>query len=48
MNSGLSKIEPVNIPMTKRYTPMVENESSSSKPMMVNSGTKSKVKTNKA
>ena len=48
MNSGLSKIEHVNVPMTESQTPKVENELSSSKPAVVNSGTKLKVKANKA
>ena len=48
MNSDLSKIEPVNVPMTKSQTPMVEAEPSSSKPVAANSGKKSKVRTNKA
>ena len=48
MNSELSKIEPVNVPLTKSETPKVENEPSSSKPVVANSGTKSKVRTNKA
>ena len=48
INSELSKIEPVNLPVTKSLTPKVENEPSSSKPMVANSGRKSKVGTNKA
>ena len=48
MNSGLSKIELINVPMTEIQTPKIENELSSSKPVVVNSGTKLKVKTNKA
>ena len=48
MKSELSKIEPVNVPLTKSQTPKVENEQSSSKPVVANSCTKSKVITNKA
>ena len=47
INSDLSKIEPVNVPMTKSQTPKVETESSSYKPVVVNSGRKSKGGTNK-
>ena len=43
MNSDLSKIETVNVPMTKSHTPMVETEPSLSKPVVANSGKKSKV-----
>ena len=48
MNSDLSKIEPVNVPMTKSQTPMIKTEPSSSKPVVANSCKKSKVGTNKA
>ena len=44
MNSELSKIEFVNVPLTKSQSPKVENEPSSSKPVMA----KSKVRANKA
>ena len=48
INSDLSKIEPVNVPMTKSQTPMVETVTSSSKPVVANSGGKKNVETNKA
>ena len=48
MNNELSKIEPANVPLTKSQTLKVENEPSSSKPVVANSGRKSKVRTNKA
>ena len=48
MNSDLSKIEPVNVPMTQSQTPKVETELSSSKPVVANSGKRSKGGTNKA
>ena len=48
MNSGLSKIEFVNVPLTKSQSPKVENEPNSSKPVVANSATKSKVRANKA
>ena len=48
MNSDLSKIEPVNVPMTQSQTPKVETELSSSKPVVANLGKKSKGGTNKA
>ena len=48
IKSELSKIEPVNVPLTKFQTPKVGNEPSSSKPVVANSRTKSKVRTNKA
>ena len=35
-------------PVTKSQTPKVENEPSSSKPVVANSGRKSKIGTNKA
>ena len=47
MNSDLSKIELVNVPMNKSQTLKVETESSSSKPVVANSGKKSKGGTNK-
>ena len=47
MNSELSKSEHVNVPVTKSQTPKVENEPSLSKPVVANSGRKSKVGTNK-
>ena len=37
MNSGLSKIEPVNVLLTKSQSPKVENEPSSSKLVVVKS-----------
>ena len=48
IKSELSKIEPVNVPLTKSQTPKVENEPCSSKSVVANSSTKSKVRTNKA
>ena len=38
MNSELSKIKLVNIPLTESQTPKVKNEPSSSKPVVANSG----------
>ena len=48
VNSRLSKIESVNLPLTKSQSPEVENEPSSSKPGVANSVTKLKVRANKA
>ena len=48
MNSELSKVEPVTVPLTKIQIPNVENEPSSPKPVVANSGRNSKVRTNKA
>ena len=48
MNSDLSKIEPVNVPMTQIQTPKIETELISSKLVVANSGKKSKGGTNKA